>query len=120
MVREYTPYDIENPKDIQRLLLDLKSYMEISVKDGTDFKGRELCLDALRRYKEKVKKEEPKFPKVFENESLRITVNEGQLIDIEDKVNKDLGEVGLVRLAERKYGDIKLIKEAIKYAEENQ
>lgn len=76
--------------------------------------------NSIIKYYRRVKKEEPKFPKVFENDSLKITVDESEIIEIEDKINKDLKEVGLVRLSEGRYGDFKLVKEAIKYQEENQ
>ena len=97
-----------------------EEYEECSQKEwGEAESGLRLDDDKINyRYFRKVKKVEPKFPKVFENKSLKIEVLD-YVIEIEDKVNKDLKEIALVRLG-RNYKDWDLVKEAIKYAEDNQ
>lgn len=41
------PYDLNKKDDIERLIRELKSYMTVSLKDGTDSEGRQYALDAL-------------------------------------------------------------------------
>ncbi len=53
--REPEPFDLDDPGEIKRLHHELYAYMKISVKDGTDYKGRKYALDALA---ELVKREE--------------------------------------------------------------
>lgn len=42
------PYDLTDPKEIERLYYELAGYMKVSLEDGTDRSGRQYALDALR------------------------------------------------------------------------
>jgi hypothetical protein len=43
------PYDLANPAEVQRLLGEVIGYMRTSLRHGTDTKGRQFALDALRQ-----------------------------------------------------------------------
>ena len=64
MATEPRSYDIEDPKELKRLLRELSGYLSPDMlcrdeflEDGTDLAGRKYALDALDAYREKVVKE---------------------------------------------------------------
>lgn len=43
------PYDIDDPAELKRLIRELRGYMHVSLKHGTDWSGRRFALDALNK-----------------------------------------------------------------------
>lgn len=43
------PYDLSDPKEVRRLLVELEGYMRVSMLHGTDTEGRKFAYEALRR-----------------------------------------------------------------------
>lgn len=64
------PYDLTDPKELQRLYRELLGYMKISVHDGTDRKGREYALRALE--------ELCSLDELFEKSKLDVVIIEDQ------------------------------------------
>ena len=42
-------YDLSNPDEVARLLREVTGYMQVSLRQGTDFDGRRFALDALKQ-----------------------------------------------------------------------
>lgn len=53
------PYDLDDPKEIRRLLWECKGYLQTCRRDhhGTDLKGRQYAMEALDEFMERYPKE---------------------------------------------------------------
>ncbi len=41
------PYDLTKQAEVNRLIRELRGYMQVSIRDGTDTEGRQHALSAL-------------------------------------------------------------------------
>lgn len=44
------PYDLSNPAEMQRLIRETISYLQVSLDDGTDHEGKQFVLDAWKTF----------------------------------------------------------------------
>lgn len=77
------PYDLSKPEEFGRLFVELRGYMQVSLKNGTDREGREYALQALKHL---VKLTEDTKP---ERESyLHLVCLENQLASAKERIEE--------------------------------